>query len=58
NPGEISNLDLTSLIDTLFNVTWADFYASANCSIIIRLIHGIQTYGYCSPFTSAIVKIG
>ncbi len=57
-PPSLSNLDLTSEIETLLNVTWATFFASADCNIIIRLIHGHQTWAYWSSFTSAIVKIG
>ena len=58
HPPALSNWDLTSEIESLFNVTWSTFYASANCSIIIRLIHHWLSYGYSSAFTSAIVKIG
>lgn len=54
----LSNYDLTSKFESLANVTWADFYASANCSIICRLKDGARSRGYFSPFTSAIVKIG
>jgi len=57
-PGATTNIDLTSYIESLFNVIWSTFYASANCSIIIRIIHGWHAYGYWSSFTSAIVKIG
>ena len=53
----VANYDLTSEIETLFNVTWADFYASANCHIIIRAMHGYIASGYFSSYTSAIVKI-
>jgi len=54
----IPNFDLTSYIESLYNITWATFFASANCSIIIRIRHGYFYYGYFSAFTSAIVKIG
>jgi len=54
----LSNWDLTSHIESLFNVTWSTFYASADCSIIIRLRHGVRANGLWSAFTSAIVKIG
>lgn len=53
----ISTWDLTTYVEALFNVTWSVFYASADCSIIIRLRHGYYDYGYFSAFTSAIVKI-
>jgi hypothetical protein len=52
------NLLLTSLFETLANVTWAAFYASANCSIICRVADATLSTGLQSAFTSAIVKIG
>lgn len=55
-PG-ISTWDLTTEIESLFNVTWGDFFASANCSIIMRIIHSHVNFGYNSAFTSAIIKI-
>jgi hypothetical protein len=56
-PGSLPLINLTAPIEALFNVDWIDFRASANCSIIIRLTHGIHTYGYWSTYTSAIIKI-
>lgn len=53
----IANLDLTSEIETLFNVTWADFYASANCNILIRVRNGYFDRGLLSSYTSAIIKV-
>jgi hypothetical protein len=53
----VTNWDFTSFFETLANVTWADFYASANCHIIIRIMHGTITSGYFSSFTSAITKL-
>lgn len=58
NQSELSNYDLTSLFESLSNVTWATFWASANCSIICRLKYGSFLSGIFSAFTSAIVKIG
>jgi len=55
--GSVANYDITSEIETLFNVDWGTFYASADCSIIIRLRHGLISQGWMSAFTSAIVKI-
>ncbi|MBA7673688.1 hypothetical protein ES703_81891 [subsurface metagenome] len=49
--------DLTSFFESLAGVTWATFYASADCSIICRMMEGDRSYGYFSAFTSAIVKI-
>jgi hypothetical protein len=54
----LSNWDLTSAIESLFNVTWSTFYASSNCHIILRIRQGDRYSGYLAPFTSAIVKIG
>ncbi|MBA7585695.1 hypothetical protein ES708_27683 [subsurface metagenome] len=54
----INNFDLTTLFESLANVTWSTFYASANCSIICRLSQGLFSKGLFSAFTSAIVKIG
>ena len=51
------NWDFTAAFEALCNVTWADFYASSNCYIIIRIINGSFTNGYTSAFTSAIIKI-
>lgn len=56
-PGSLTNYDLTPEISALYNVTWADFYASANCNIIIRVMHGHVSRGYLSQYTSALVKI-
>ena len=53
----ISNWDFTSEFEALANVTWVDFYASANCNIIIRILNSSIIRGYTSAFTSAIVKI-
>ena len=53
----LSNWDFTTAFEALNNVTWADFYASANCHIIIRIINCDINSGYASSFTSAITKI-
>jgi len=53
----LSNWDFTTAFEALCNVTWADFYASANCHIIIRIINADVGWGYASFFTSAITKI-
>jgi len=58
SPPALTTWDITTYIESLFNVTWATFYASSDCSIIIRLLHGAASSGYLSAFTSAIVKIG
>jgi len=57
-PGLVSNFDVTSWFQTLTNVTWSTFYASADCSVICRIQHGAFSKGLFSAFTSAIVKIG
>jgi len=53
----LTNWDLTSEIEALFNVTWATFYASSKCNIIIRLLQGDFAKGLFSSFVSAIIKI-
>ena len=53
----LTNWDLTSEIASLFNVTWADFYNSSDCNVIIRLRQGRFSRGLFSSYTSAIVKI-
>jgi len=58
DPGPLTYFDITTYIESLFNVTWSAFYASSNCSIIVRLLQGAPLWGYVSAFTSAIVKIG
>jgi hypothetical protein len=52
-----SNIDLTSDFETLLNVTWSTFYASADCNLIIRILNGSVSAGWFSAFTSAITKI-
>lgn len=58
HPPALDNWDLTEEIRTLFNVTWSTFFASSDCSIIIRIMVCHAYYGWTSAFTSAIVKIG
>lgn len=53
----IANYDLTSYFEALSNVTWATFYASADCSIICRIMHIRGSRCYTFGYTSAIVKI-
>lgn len=55
--GPFATFDLTTWFQTLVNVTWATFYASADCSIICRIKRGAYSTGLWSAFTSAIVKI-
>jgi len=57
-PGSIATYDLTAKFEALAGVTWATFYAAANCSIICRLLE--IRFGCCFAFAfrSAIVKIG
>ncbi|MBA7584045.1 hypothetical protein ES708_25997 [subsurface metagenome] len=59
DPGvPMDDYNLTTSFQSLANVTWAAFYASADCSIICRIVHGSNVNGFYSAFTSAIVKIG
>lgn len=53
----IANYDLTSYFEALANVTWGTFYASADCSIICRIMHIRGSRCYTFGYTSAIVKI-
>jgi len=57
NPAAMTNYDLTAKIIALYGVTWADFYASADCNIIIRIVHTDIFNGWVSLFESAITKI-
>jgi hypothetical protein len=50
-------IDLTALYENLFNVTWADFFADSECSIIVRMKNFQEDSGYASPFTSNIIMI-
>lgn len=53
----MTNYDLTSEFEALAGVTWSTFYATADCSIIIRIAECWIGRGLMSSFTSAIVKI-
>jgi len=53
-----SGIAITSIFESLANVTWTTFKASANCSIIVRLARGDIAAGWISEYTSAIVKVG
>jgi len=57
SPGSIATYDLTTKFEALAGVTWATFYASANCSIICRLQEIRFARSFTFAFTSAIVKI-
>jgi len=54
----VLTLDFTSYYIALVNIVWATFYASADCSIIVRLKQLDPDSGLASAFRSAIVKIG
>ena len=49
--------DFTTKFEALAGVTWADFYASSNCSIIARVKQIFASRGWVSAYTSAIIKI-
>ena len=51
------DLILTSLFETLANVTWADFFNTSDANIICRLIVVETGTGLASSFTSSIVKV-
>lgn len=50
-------IDITSLFEALFNITWADFYSSAECALIVRMKNFAEDTGYASPFTSNILLL-
>ena len=41
----------------LFNLTWADFWSTSECSIIVRMKNFAEDTGYASPFTSALLML-
>jgi hypothetical protein len=51
-------IDITALYEALFNISWADFYTSAECAIIVRMKNFQEDSGYASPFTSALIQLG
>jgi hypothetical protein len=53
----LTEIDVTSLFESLANVSWAVFYASADCSIICRILNGWSPTGFTSTFVSSICKI-
>ena len=55
--GARNNLEFTAKFEAIANVVWAVFYASANCSIIIRIQNGDTAAGWLSSYTSAIIKV-
>jgi len=57
-PDPLASFNLTSYFQALAGVTWANFFASSNCSIICRIKRGVSSWGLWSSYTSAIVKIG
>lgn len=52
-----TELDITSLFETLANITWADFYSVSECNLIARIIVVEADTGLASQFTSSLVKI-
>ncbi|MBA7557076.1 hypothetical protein ES705_49809 [subsurface metagenome] len=56
--GTVTDWDFTAKYESLVGITWADFYASADCSIIARVKRVHISKGLSSFYTSAIVKIG
>lgn len=53
----ITYWDFTTEFEALANVTWATFFASADCSIIARVLLLSTSAGIAGAFTSAIIKI-
>lgn len=52
-----ASLSVKTLFESLANVTWADFYSSADANIICRLVRVADNTGYNSAFTTSLVKI-
>lgn len=53
-----ASLNITSLFESLSNITWAAFFATAQANIIARLMTVEADTGMHSIYTSSIVKIG
>lgn len=54
----VTIIDILAAYIATFNIIWAGFYASANCTIIVRLKEISDDGGYASPYSSALIKIG
>lgn len=54
----VSSIDITALYEAYFNIVWADFYATSQCAIIVRMKNFLEDTGYASSFTSNIIQIG
>lgn len=48
---------LKTAYESLFNLTWADFFNSADASIIVHVKQIQEGTGLSSPFTSSLIKI-
>lgn len=55
--GNITNRDITTVYETLFDITWADFYPAAKCNIIIRARWIEYLTGMSSYFESALLNL-
>lgn len=49
--------DLKAFYEYFFNVTWADIYSDANCTVIVRAKLIQESTGLASPYTSQSIKI-
>lgn len=50
--------DITSFYESTFNLSWASFYSTAECNIIVRTkIYGSMFEGGASVFKSAIIQL-
>jgi hypothetical protein len=52
-----SQIDITSHFASYFNITWANFWNTAKCALIVRMKNFQEDSGFASPFTSALIKI-
>ena len=53
----VDTIDVSTLFENFTNITWTDFYNTANASIICRLLRGDIATGLYSSSVSAIAKI-
>jgi hypothetical protein len=50
-------INVTPEMVSIFNLVWADFFASANAGLIVRIILVEKLTGLASPFTSYIIHL-
>jgi len=53
----LSTWDITSLVESFYNVTWSTFFNTSDVNIIARLRNLSFSRGWSSAYTSAIIKV-